>query len=151
MLLRCNSKPRIAVRTRSWKVSTVSFILISAFHHSEFSVCPLVYLCAVWSDTTHPCLPPLSRNPSRHGRCHAPTSELSTSWRTCSRKKRSVVWVVRPASSRPYLWLRRPATNLRAARRLSRRRKVGLPSKQAHLLNKHAVRVCVKAAENSVP
>lgn len=76
----------------------------------------------------------LPRNPSQHGRCRAPTSGPSTSWRTCSKRKRSGVWAARPASSRPSPWLRRPATSPRAAPRLSRRKKVGLPATEAYVI-----------------
>lgn len=66
-----------------------------------------------------------SRNLSRRGRCRAPTSVPNTSWRTCSRRRRSGGWDARPASSRPSRWPRRPATSPLVAHRLSRRRKVG--------------------------
>lgn len=87
---------------------------------------------AVWSNTTlHT---PFSRNPSRREQCHAPTKELSTSWRICSRKKRSGAWGVRPASSQPFPWLRRPAMSPHAAHLPSKRKKVGLPDTQAHTI-----------------
>lgn len=134
MFLRC--KPRIAVHTRPWEIQTFNFVWICAFPHSES-----LYVCTLRStsvpfDPTPPSMLALSRNPSRHGRCRAPTSGPSTSWRTCSRRKRSGVWAAKPASSRPSPWLRRPATSPPAAPRLSRRKKVGqgVPGTRAYIL-----------------
>ena len=56
--------------------------------------------------------------------CRVPISERSTSWRTCSRRKRRNAWAGKPVSSLPSPSLRRPAMSQPAHQAQSRKKKV---------------------------
>lgn len=122
----CNHEPRVAVHTPSWQF--VLYLILNLLY--VYTRCSSSLLSDPMLPSQYCFLP--SRNPFLRGLCRAPTSGPSTSWKTCSKRKRNGGWAARPASSPPSLWLRRPVMSLHAAHHQSRRRKVGLPRIHVH-------------------